>query len=109
MVAGDREQAATLADEVATEHLEVQTADDDWYFAAPAQLRVDLPRRPRDRRVLRQGDRHQPHAADRRAARYTGGLSVAKFLKTLTYQRIDTDEGVRARSRRTSPRSRART
>ena len=29
-----------------------------------------------------------------RAARYTGGLSVAKFLKTLTYQRIDTDEGV---------------
>ena len=31
-----------------------------------------------------------------RAARYTGGLSVAKFLKTLTYQRIDSDEGVRA-------------
>jgi sulfopropanediol 3-dehydrogenase len=30
-----------------------------------------------------------------RAARYTGGLSVAKFLKTLTYQRIDSDEGVR--------------
>lgn len=30
-----------------------------------------------------------------RAARYTGGLSVAKFLKTLTYQRIDDDEGVR--------------
>jgi len=30
------------------------------------------------------------------AARYTGGLSVAKFLKTLTYQRIDSDEGVRA-------------
>jgi sulfopropanediol 3-dehydrogenase len=26
------------------------------------------------------------------AARYTGGLSVAKFLKTLTYQRIDSDE-----------------
>ncbi len=31
-----------------------------------------------------------------RAARYTGGLSVAKFLKTLTYQRIETDEGVHA-------------
>ena len=30
------------------------------------------------------------------AARYTGGLSVAKFLKTLTYQRVDTDAGVAA-------------
>ncbi|MEV4006920.1 histidinol dehydrogenase [Actinomadura sp. NPDC049753] len=27
--------------------------------------------------------------------RYTGGLSVASFLKTVTWQRIDTDEGVR--------------
>jgi hypothetical protein len=29
------------------------------------------------------------------AARYTGGLSAAKFLKTLTYQRVTTDEGTR--------------
>ncbi|GAA0266230.1 hypothetical protein GCM10009527_073140 [Actinomadura nitritigenes] len=29
------------------------------------------------------------------AGRYTGGLSVASFLKTVTWQRIDTDEGIR--------------
>jgi sulfopropanediol 3-dehydrogenase len=28
----------------------------------------------------------------RRAARYTGGLWVGKFLKTCTYQRVTTDE-----------------
>ena len=27
-----------------------------------------------------------------RAARYTGGLWVGKFLKTCTYQRVETDE-----------------
>ena len=29
------------------------------------------------------------------AARYTGGLSVAKFTKTLTYQRVTGEEGTR--------------
>jgi sulfopropanediol 3-dehydrogenase len=29
------------------------------------------------------------------AARYTGGLSVAKFTKTLTYQRVTSEEGTR--------------
>ena len=65
MVAADREHAAQLSDEVATEHLEVHTADDDWYLRAPAQLRLAVPRPPRHRRLLRQGDRHQPHAAHR--------------------------------------------
>ena len=45
------------------------------------------------RGIRRQGDRHQPHAADQAgAARYTGGLWVGKFLKTCTYQRVLTDE-----------------
>jgi sulfopropanediol 3-dehydrogenase len=30
-----------------------------------------------------------------RAARYTGGLWVGRFLKTLTYQRVLSDEGTR--------------
>jgi sulfopropanediol 3-dehydrogenase len=96
MVARDREHAAELSDAVATEHLEVQTADDDWYF-----------RRLRNYGSLFLGSRATVAFSDKaigtnhtlptgRAARYTGGLSVAKFLKTLTYQRIDTDEGVRA-------------
>src|SRR6201996_564105 len=96
VVADDREHAATLSDGVAAEHLEVQTADDDWYLE-----------RLRNYGSLFVGTRATVAFSDKaigtnhtlptgRAARYTGGLSVAKFLKTLTYQRIDTDEGVSA-------------
>lgn len=48
---------------------------------------------PRRQRLLRrQGDRHQPHPADEEGrARYTG-LWVGKFMKTVTYQRVLTDE-----------------
>ena len=96
MVAEDREHAASLSDAVATEHLEVHTREDDWYFG-----------RLRNYGSLFLGSRATVAFSDKaigtnhtlptgRAARYTGGLSVAKFLKTLTYQRIDSDEGVRA-------------
>jgi len=96
VVAHDREHAAALSDEVATEHLEVHTADDAWYFA-----------RLRNYGSLFLGPRATVAFSDKAigtnhtlptggAARYTGGLSVAKFLKTLTYQRIDSDAGVRA-------------
>lgn len=96
MVATDREHAAALSDEVATEHLEVHTADDAWFA-----------RRLRNYGSLFIGSRATVAFSDKaigtnhtlptgRAARYTGGLSVAKFLKTLTYQRIDSDDGVRA-------------
>jgi sulfopropanediol 3-dehydrogenase len=95
MIASDREHAAALSDEVAAEHLEVQTAEDDWYF-----------QRLRNYGSLFLGSRATVAFSDKaigtnhtlptgHAARYTGGLSVAKFLKTLTYQRIDSDDGVR--------------
>ena len=96
MVARDREHAVALSDAVATEHLEVQTADDAWYLE-----------RLRNYGSIFLGGRATVAFSDKaigtnhtlptgRAARYTGGLSVATFLKTLTYQRIDTDGGVRA-------------
>jgi sulfopropanediol 3-dehydrogenase len=95
IVAGDREDAAALSDEWAPEHLEVQTSDDRWYS-----------QRLRNYGSLFIGSRATVAFSDKcigtnhtlptgRAARYTGGLSVAKFLKTLTYQRIDSDEGLR--------------
>jgi sulfopropanediol 3-dehydrogenase len=96
MVAADRDHAVALSDEVATEHLEVHTRDDAWYLD-----------RLRNYGSIFLGSRATVAFSDKaigtnhtlptgRAARYTGGLSVAKFLKTLTYQRIDSDEGVRA-------------
>jgi sulfopropanediol 3-dehydrogenase len=95
MIADDRERAATLSDELAAEHLEVHTDDDAWYL-----------QRLRNYGSLFVGRRATVAFSDKAigtnhtlptggAARYTGGLSVAKFLKTLTYQRIDSDEGVR--------------
>ena len=95
MVATDREHAAQLGDEIATEHLEVHTTEDEWYFA-----------RLRNYGSIFLGSRATVAFSDKaigtnhtlptgRAARYTGGLSVAKFLKTLTYQRIDDDASVR--------------
>ena len=96
VVAADREHAVALSDEVATEHLEVHTREDAWYLD-----------RLRNYGSIFLGSRATVAFSDKaigtnhtlptgRAARYTGGLSVAKFLKTLTYQRIDSDEGVRA-------------
>ena len=96
MVAADREHAVALSDEVATEHLEVHTRDDIWYLD-----------RLRNYGSIFLGSRATVAFSDKaigtnhtlptgRAARYTGGLSVAKFLKTRTYQRLASDEGVRA-------------
>lgn len=83
-------------DGIAPEHLEIQTDRDDWYFA---RLRnygsVFLGQRATvafsDKAI---GTNHTLPTGQ--AARYTGGLSVAKFLKTLTYQRIESDDGVAA-------------
>src|SRR6185437_16246823 len=96
VLVGSPEDAVRVVDGLAPEHLEVQTARDEWYFE---RLRnygsVFLGARATvafsDKAI---GTNHTLPTG--RAARYTGGLSVAKFLKTLTYQRIDTDDGVRA-------------
>ncbi|MBE2315645.1 histidinol dehydrogenase [Solirubrobacter sp. CPCC 204708] len=92
IVAPDRETAAAVSDELAPEHLEVQTGDDAWFHA-----------RLRNYGSIFLGARATVAFSDKgatgtnhvlptgHAARYTGGLSVARFLKPLTYQRIDHD------------------
>jgi sulfopropanediol 3-dehydrogenase len=85
---GSDEEAARLADEIAPEHLEVQTRRDDWYLG-----------RLRNYGSLFVGEESTVAYADKtigpnhilptgRAARYTGGLWVGKFIKTVTYQRL---------------------
>ena len=87
VVAADGEEAVRLADRFAPEHLEVQTADPDWYGE-----------RLRDYGTLCLGEEATIAFSDKAigtnhtlptagAARYTGGLWVGKFLKTVTYQR----------------------
>ncbi len=93
-VAGSREEAVLLMDEISPEHLEVHTADDDWYLE---NLRNYGSLFLGSRSTVAYSDKGMtgtnhvlPTAG---AARYTGGLSVAKFTKTLTYQRVTGDEG----------------
>lgn len=88
-VASDRETAAALMDDLAPEHLEVQTEDDEWYhdrlrnygslFLGPWSTVAYS-----DKGMA--GTNHTLPTAG--GAKYSGGLSVAKYLKSLTYQRV---------------------
>jgi sulfopropanediol 3-dehydrogenase len=95
-VVSDRDAAVALSDRIAPEHLEVQVAagELDAYLSElrnygslflGAQATVAYG----DKAV---GTNHV--LPTMRAARYTGGLWVGKFLKTCTYQRL-TEEGTR--------------
>ncbi len=96
VVVGSREEAARVMDGIAPEHLEVHTAEDDWYLENLGNYGSLF---LGDRATVAYSDKGMtgtnhvlPTAG---AARYTGGLSVAKFTKTLTYQRVTSDEGTR--------------
>jgi sulfopropanediol 3-dehydrogenase len=95
-VVEDLDAAIALADQIAPEHLEVQVAEDhldyclrhlanygSLFLGAQATVAYG------DKAV---GTNHV--LPTMRAARYTGGLWVGKFLKTCTYQRL-TEEGTR--------------
>ncbi len=95
-IAEDDQEAVALADAAADEHLEVQVAEEklDWYLERLSNygslfLGEQATVAYGDKGV---GTNHVLPTS--RAARYTGGLWVGKFLKTCTYQRL-TPEGTR--------------
>jgi sulfopropanediol 3-dehydrogenase len=95
-IAEDDEEAVAIADAAADEHLEVQVAEEklDWYLERLSNygslfLGEQATVAYGDKAV---GTNHVLPTS--RAARYTGGLWVGKFLKTCTYQRL-TAEGTR--------------
>jgi sulfopropanediol 3-dehydrogenase len=80
------------ANEIASEHVQVMTANPDYFLDNMTNYGA-LFVGPRTNvafgdKVI--GTNHT--LPTRRAARFTGGLWVGKFLKTVTYQRILTDE-----------------
>jgi sulfopropanediol 3-dehydrogenase len=88
VLAESREQAAELSDAYASEHLEVQCADLDWWLA---RLRNYGSLFLGAETTVAYGDKTSgPNhiLPTKGAARYTGGLSVGKFLKTVTWQRM---------------------
>jgi sulfopropanediol 3-dehydrogenase len=92
IVADDFAEMVAIADQIASEHVQVMTADDDYFLERMSNY-GSLFLGPRTNvaygdKVI--GTNHT--LPTRRAARYTGGLWVGKFLKTCTYQRVLTDE-----------------
>lgn len=84
-----REEAAEITDKFAPEHLEVQARDLDWYL-----------KRLKNYGSLFLGEESTVAYSDKAigtnhilptggAAKYTGGLWVGKYMKNVTYQRLD--------------------
>jgi len=88
IVCDDTEEMVRVADEIASEHVQVMTQDPDYFlqnmsnygalFLGP-ETNVSY-----GDKVI--GTNHT--LPTRKAARYTGGLWVGKFIKTCTYQKI---------------------
>ena len=88
VLCGDREEAARVSDEYAAEHLEVQARDLDWWHA---RLRNYGSLFVGEETTVAFGDKCSGtnHILPTKGAgRYTGGLSVGKFIKTVTTQRM---------------------
>lgn len=92
ILADDYDEMLSIANEIASEHVQVMTSRDDWFLE-----------RMTNYGALFLGPRTNVSYGDKvigtnhtlptmKAARYTGGLWVGKFLKTCTYQRILSDE-----------------
>ncbi|WP_425148556.1 histidinol dehydrogenase [Deinococcus sp.] len=87
LVEGDAEMLR-VSDGVASEHLEVMTRDPEWYLARLTNygslfLGGNATVAYGDKGI---GTNHVLPTG--RAARYTGGLWVGKFIKTVTWQRV---------------------
>jgi len=86
------EEMLATADAIASEHVQVMTSDPDWFLDRMTNYGA-LFLGPRTNVAF--GDKviGTNHTLPTKgAARFTGGLWVGKFLKTVTYQRVLTDE-----------------
>ena len=86
------EEMVIEADRIASEHVQVMTRDPDWFLARLSNYGALF---LGARTNVTYGDKvigTNHTLPTNRAARYTGGLWVGKFLKTCTYQRVLTDE-----------------
>lgn len=92
IVCDSEEEMVREADRIASEHVQVMTRDPDYFLKHMTNYGA-LFLGPRTNvaygdKVI--GTNHT--LPTNKAARYTGGLWVGKFLKTVTYQRVLSDE-----------------
>jgi len=86
------EEMLNVANDIASEHVQVMTDRDDWFLANMHSYGA-LFLGPRTN--VANGDKvigTNHTLPTKKAGRYTGGLWVGKFLKTHSYQQITTDE-----------------
>ena len=86
------EEMLTMADEIASEHVQVMTDRDDWFLENMTSYGA-LFLGPRTN--VANGDKvigTNHTLPTKKAGRYTGGLWVGKFLKTHSYQKVTSDE-----------------
>jgi sulfopropanediol 3-dehydrogenase len=92
IVCEDEAEMLREADRIASEHVQVMTRDPDYFLENMTNYGA-LFLGPRTNvafgdKVI--GTNHT--LPTKKAARFTGGLWVGKFMKTCTYQRVETDE-----------------
>ena len=91
IVCDSYEEMLAVADDIASEHVQVMTDRDDWFLDNMHSYGA-LFLGPRTN--VANGDKvigTNHTLPTRKAGRYTGGLWVGKFLKTHSYQKITTD------------------
>ena len=90
IVCDDDEEMVRVADEIASEHVQVMTRDPDYFLNRMTNYGAlflgPMTNVAYGDKVI--GTNHT--LPTKKAARYTGGLWVGKFLKTCTYQRVTT-------------------
>ena len=92
IVCDSLEEMVEIADQIASEHVQVMTEDPDYFLDNMTNYGALF---LGERTNVSYGDKvigTNHTLPTRKAGRYTGGLWVGKFLKTHTYQRVTTDE-----------------
>jgi sulfopropanediol 3-dehydrogenase len=88
VLCNDREELAKVNDEYAAEHVQVMAEDLDWYLA---NLKNYGSLFLGEGCTVSYGDKTSGTnhiLPTKKAARYSGGLNVGKFIKILTYQKL---------------------
>ncbi len=91
VVCDDYDEMLAIANDVASEHVQVMTDRDDWFLENMTSYGA-LFLGPRTN--VANGDKvigTNHTLPTKKAGRYTGGLWVGKFLKTHSYQKVTTD------------------
>ena len=94
IVVDDYDEMIKVADDIASEHVQVMTNRDDWFLENMTNYGALF---LGERTNVSYGDKvigTNHTLPTKKAARYTGGLWVGKFMKTCTFQQVTEEASV---------------